>query len=66
MALPRDKRDAMIEKLRQDFPAPHLIAVMIAVFKMRRKRAGLDPENFDPGSDLDAQLDEFMKSSSIR
>lgn len=59
--MPRDRRDAMIEQLRQEIPAGRLVAAMAAVLQARRERAGLDPNNFDVPNPMQ-QLDGFLKS----
>jgi hypothetical protein len=58
------KHDKMIERLYAEVDEGRLLASMMAVFEMRRKRSGLSSE-FRLGGDPLEILDEFLRSSSI-
>jgi hypothetical protein len=58
------QRDALIAKLREDFPLAVLVAAMGAVLQRRRERAGISTDIPFRITEPEKQLDEFLQSST--
>jgi hypothetical protein len=54
------KRNALIAKLRKDFPTGVLIAAMGSIFQARRERAGISSDIPFSIAEPEKQLDEFL------
>jgi hypothetical protein len=60
------RRSELIEDTLATIPSEKLIGAMIVVMQARRKRQGLDPDNFKMSDDPKEDLLKFMRASSVK